>query len=256
MTLVDVQVNAAVMEWPAIRDAALAAEEAGFGAFHVFDHLAGLPLGGTSMIECFSLLGALSEATTTIELGTMVANVWNRAPGTLVTAAASIAHLSGRPFHFGIGAGSSPSSRWATEQHAAGHPVAPAVEVRHRRVEEVLALAAAEWSRVRPEELSTFPLPSPTPTTLVGVNGVALARIAGRMADGINVPWNHPKRVEIMTAADVAAAGRPFVRTAYHVYAAELLDPAHPKRVEMTESRIDRLVLADFGSSPTFPSSV
>lgn len=256
MTLVDVQVNPAVMGWPAIRDAALAAEAAGFGAFHVFDHLAGLPLGGTSMIECFSLLGALSGATTTIQLGTMVANVWNRAPGTLVTAAASIAHLSGRPFHFGIGAGPSPSSRWATEQHAVGHHVTAEIELRHRRVEQVLALATAEWSRDRPDDLSTFPLPSPTPTTLVGVNSVALARIAGRMADGINVPWNHPKRAEIMAVADVAAAGRPFVRTAYHVYAAELIDPTHPKRVDMTVCRIDRLVLADFGSSPSFPSSV
>ncbi|MEO6653930.1 MAG: LLM class flavin-dependent oxidoreductase [Ilumatobacteraceae bacterium] len=256
MTLVDVQVNPAVMEWPAVRDAALAAEAAGFGAFHVFDHLAGAALGGTTMIECFSLLGALSEATTTIELGSMVANVWNRAPGTLVSAAASIVHLSGRPFHFGLGAGSSPTSGWAAEQHAAGHHVDHDVVVRHQRVADVLVLAAAEWSVDRPDALSTFPLPSPVPITLVGCNSVALADLAGRLAGGINVPWNHPRRPEILQAATSAAGSRPFVTTAYHVYDRDLLDATHPKRAEMSQWGIDRLVLAEFGSSPSFPSSV
>ena len=256
MTVIDVQVNPAVMGWPAIRESALAAESAGFGAFHVFDHLGGVALGGTSMIECFSLLGALSEATSTIELGTMVANVWNRAPGTLVTAAASIAHLSGRRFHFGVGAGASPTSRWAAEQRAVGHRIETDVEVRHARVERVLELAAAEWSTDRPDELSTFPLPSPTPITIVGVNGPELARIAARSADGINVPWNHPRRAEILAAANDVAGERPFVRTAYHVYDPALFDPTHPARVEMSRQRIDRLVLAEFGSSPTFPRSV
>ncbi len=256
VTVVDVQVNPAVLEWPGVRDAALAAEAAGFGAFHVFDHLAGVALGGDSMIESFSLLGALSQATSTIELGTMVVNVWNRQPGTLVTAAASIVELSQRPFHLGIGAGTSPTSEWAREQIAAGHHVEPQLAVRHQRVQQVLDLARATWTTDRDDDLASFPLPSPTPSVLVGVKSIALATIAGRSADGINVPWNHPKRVEILAAANVAAGNRPFTRTAYHIYQAELLDPDHPKRVDMTERRIDRLVLAEFGSSPSFPDSV
>ncbi len=256
MTIVDIQVSPAVLDWAGIREVALAAESAGFGAFHVFDHLAGVALDGDTMIECFSLLGALSQATTTIELGTMVVNVWNRGQGTLVVAAASIATLSGRPFHFGIGAGGAPTSRWAREQIAAGHHVEPDLAARHERVRHVIELARATWATDRGEELTTFPLPSPVPTTLVGVNSTALADLAGRSADGINVPWNHPKRDEFLAAANAAAGDRPFIRTAYHVYDADLLDPEHPKRVAMTEQHIDRLVLAEFGSSPLFPASV
>jgi len=256
MTVVDVQVSPAVLDWAGIREVALAAEAAGFGAFHVFDHLAGSSLGGDSMIESFALLGALAEATTTIELGAMVVNVWNRQVGTLVTAAASVAHLSGRQFHLGIGAGSSPTSRWAAEQHAVGHHVEPDLTERQRRVQQVLDLAASSWARGRPEHLATFPLPSPTPTIIVGVNSVSLSRLAGRSADGINVQWNRPRRDEFLAAADEAAGERPFLRTAYHAYDPALLDPEHPTRIEMTRRRIDRLVLAEFGSAPEFPALV
>jgi len=256
MTVIDVQVSPAVLDWAGIREAALAAEAAGFGAFHVFDHLAGLPLGGDSMIESFALLGALAEATTTIELGAMVVNVWNRQVGTLVTAAASVAHLSGRHFHLGIGAGSSPAGPWAAEQHAAGHHVEPELVERQQRVQHVLDLAASSWAPDRSDHLATFPLPSPTPTIIVGVNSVSLSRLAGRSADGINVQWNRPRRDEFLAAADTAAGERRFLRTAYHAYDPALLDPEHPTRLEMTERRIDRLVLAEFGASPKFPPSV
>lgn len=254
--IVDLQVSPAVLDWPEIRQIAVAAESAGFGAFHVFDHLAGLPLGGTSMIECFSLLGALAVATDTIELGTMVVNVWNRQVGTLVTAAASVAALSGRQFHLGIGAGASPTSAWAAEQHAAGAHVEHGVEARHERVRHVLDLAAATWRTDRDEHLATFPLPSPAPSIIVGANSTALARLAGERADGINLQWNRPRRDEYLAAADRAAGDRRFLRTAYHVYDRALLDPEHPTRRQMADRRIDRLVLAEFNGIPDLPSEL
>ena len=254
--IVDLQVSPAVLDWSEIRAVALAAESAGFGAFHVFDHLAGLPLGGRTMLECFSLLGALAVATDTIELGTMVVNVWNRQVGTLVTAAASITALSARQFHLGIGAGASPSSSWAEEQHAAGADVEPDVDARHERVRQVLDLAAATWRPDRGEHLATFPLPSPPPSIIIGANSTALARLAGERADGINLQWNRPRRDEYLAAANGAAGDRPFVRTAYHVYDRALLDPEHPTRREMIDRRIDRLVLAEFGSDPDIPSEL
>jgi len=253
--IVDLQVSPAVLDWSQIRDIALAAESAGFGAFHAFDHLAGLPLGGASMIECFSLLGALAVATERIELGTMVANVWNRQVGTLVSAAASVVALSGRQFHLGIGAGASPTSSWADEQRAAGAYVEPSVAARHERVRQVLDLAAETWRPDRDGQLSTFPLPSPAPSIIIGVNSTPLAQLAGERADGINLQWNRPRRDDFLAAADRAAGDRPFVRTAYHVYDRALLDPDHPTRREMTERRIDRLVLAEFAGPPDLPSA-
>jgi alkanesulfonate monooxygenase SsuD/methylene tetrahydromethanopterin reductase-like flavin-dependent oxidoreductase (luciferase family) len=250
VTVVDIQLSPAHMDWPELRAAALAAERSGFGALWVFDHLGGVALGGASMIECFTLLGALAEVTTSIELGSLVVNVWNREVGTLVSAAASVALVSGRQFHLGIGAGTSPTSPWAVEQHAVDAHVEPDIAVRHERIERVLELTASEWRSGRDDRFSTFPLPVPVPTRIVGVNSVRLSRIAGRAADGINVWWRHARRDEFLAAATDEAGDRPFLRTTYALYEPGLLDPHHRDRGEMRDRGIDRLVLTVLGPAP------
>ena len=124
---VDVQLNPAQSGWPELRDMALAAEAAGYGAVWVYDHLAGASIGGDTMLETFSFLGALAVSTSTIELGTLVVNVNNRAPGLLAVAAASIVAISGRPLHLGLGAGTSPTSRWAAVRLSSDMVEAPCV---------------------------------------------------------------------------------------------------------------------------------
>lgn len=248
--IIDISLSAGNCDWTTVRSAAQEAERRGYGAVHVLDHLAGLPIGGATTLEAFALLGALAEATTTIELGTMVANAFNRQPGTLVSAAASVGVISGRRFHLGVGAGAAPGSSWAREQEILGHDLVDDLSARHARVERVLELASDEWSDDRGDDFSTFPLPRPRPLTIVGVNSVALARVAGRLADGINVQWSKSNRDDQLDAADAElarrAGDRPFLRTAYETFVPELLDPAHPSRVEMRERGIDRLVLAVF----------
>ncbi|MEO6570743.1 MAG: LLM class flavin-dependent oxidoreductase [Ilumatobacteraceae bacterium] len=247
MTVVDLQLSPANATWQQLRDASIEAEQRGVGALWVLDHLAGLPVRGSTMIECFTLLGALAHVTERVDLGTMVANVWNRQVGTLVSAAASVALVSDRQFHLGIGAGAGPTSSWAAEQHVVGAHIEPSIALRHDRVEAVLELARREWDPHREESFATFPLPRLRPTTIVGVNSVGLSRLAGARADGINIPWRHPQRDEFIATADAAAGERPFLRTAYTIYHPDLLDPTHPDRVDMTERRIERLVLAVFG---------
>ena len=254
MTIVDVQFSPTHCEWAELRDACLAADAGPFGALWVYDHLSGRTLaGGHTNVECFSLLGALAELTERIELGTLVANVWNRQVGTLVTAAASAAIVSGRQFHFGIGAGASPRSKFAREQLVVAAQLADSLDERHRRVEEVLDLAARMWSPDRDEAFAGFPLPSPTPTRIVGVNSVHLSEIAGRRADGINVPWHQPWRDECLAvgSAEAARTGRPFLRTVWTYFDAALIDPGHPERMRMRETGIDRLILAELGRPPS-----
>jgi alkanesulfonate monooxygenase SsuD/methylene tetrahydromethanopterin reductase-like flavin-dependent oxidoreductase (luciferase family) len=247
VTVVDIQFSAAVAEWATLRSAAVEAERRGFGAVWVFDHLAGASLDGTTMLECFALLGALAEATSTIELGVMVANVWNRQAGTLVASAASVASISGRPFHLGVGAGASPHSKWSAEQHAVGAYVEADLAERHRRVEEVLDLSERQWRADREDIFATVPLPSPVPSRIVGVNSVALAQIAGRRADGVNVAWHHARRDELVTAALAAAGDRPFSLTVWTRFDPELLDDGHPERRAMARSGVDRVLLTEFG---------
>lgn len=247
-TVVDVQFNAGNAEWPLLLDATLAAEDAGFAAVWVFDHLAGSSLRGQGMLECFTWLGALAASTSRIELGSLVTNVWNREPGVLAVAAASVEHVARRQVYLGIGAGASPTSRFAAEQHAAGHTVRPTVEERHARVIRTLDLLEAMWSEDRAEHFSTFSRPELRPRTIVGVNSIRLAEIAGCHADGINVWWHHPKRNELLSAAVAArpADRAPLILTAYAVWDDGLLDLDHPERRAMTDARLDRLVLAEF----------
>ena len=247
VTILDIQISPAHCDWAEFRDHAVAAEQLGFEALWVYDHLAGGAIGGDRMLECFTLLGALAQATSRIELGTMAVNVWNRQPGTAVSAAASVALISGRQFHFGIGAGAAPGSRWASEQEAVEHEVADALEARQARVVRVLELCRAEWAPDRDRRFTGFPLPAPPPTTVVGVGSERLATIAGRYADGVNVMWHSRHRDRLLAAADAAAAGRPFIRTAWTFFDQALLDPDHPTRGEAEALGIDRLILAELG---------
>jgi alkanesulfonate monooxygenase SsuD/methylene tetrahydromethanopterin reductase-like flavin-dependent oxidoreductase (luciferase family) len=246
---IDVQFNPAAAPWPLFLDATLAAEAAGFGAVWVLDHLGGVSMRGTGMLECFTCLGALATATTTIGLGTLVANVWNREPGVLAVAAASVCEIADRPLLLGLGAGTSPTSKYAAEQHAVGATVAATLAQRHSRVGVALDLIDTMFDPDRPAEFATFPLPHHRPTTLLGVNSVRLATLAGERTGGINVWWGHPRRDEFLAAADAARApGSTFLRTAYEWWDDDLLDAQHPVRLEMARVGIDRLILAEAGT--------
>jgi alkanesulfonate monooxygenase SsuD/methylene tetrahydromethanopterin reductase-like flavin-dependent oxidoreductase (luciferase family) len=240
----DIQLNPSRLGWPALRDLALAAESAGYGAVFAYDHLAGVTLGGHTMLETFALLGALAVATTTIELGTLVVNVNNRTPALLALAAASVVAISGRHLFLGLGAGTSPTSRWSAEMRAVGQPVIPDLSGRHERFSAVLDDLDRLFAADRPAELATFPMPDPRPTVLVGVSSVELAALAGRRADGVNVAWLGAHRDELLTAALAARADRPgFLLTAWAFWSPELVDPTGPERAAMLDCGIDRMVL-------------
>lgn len=243
MVAVDIQLSASHCDWPTLRDASLVAESVGYDALWVFDHLGGVALSGSRNVECFTWLGALTQLTSRIELGVLVANASNRQVGTLAVAAASVAELSSRRFWLGIGAGASPNSPWAAEQVAVGAELLPALADRHARVEQFLDLTDEMWRRDRPEPYSSFPLPTPPPPRIIGVNSVALSHIAGRRAEGINVRWDHPRRDDFIATARAAAGDREFAITTWVTWAPDLLDPTHPVRVEMDERGVDRVIL-------------
>jgi alkanesulfonate monooxygenase SsuD/methylene tetrahydromethanopterin reductase-like flavin-dependent oxidoreductase (luciferase family) len=240
----DVQLNPGTGPWTDLRRRARAAEAAGYGAVWTFDHLAGVSLRGPTMFESFTLLGALAASTTTIELGVLVANVFNRTPALLGVAAATLEAIADRPVHLGLGAGAPPDSRWSREMHAVGQPVVATVAARHERVVATLDVLDRLWAEERDEELATFPLPKRRPSVVLGVNGVALAELAGRRADGVNVGWEHPRRDELLDAALRARGDRPgFVLTTWLAWSPELLDPGHPSRLAMAARHLDRIVL-------------
>jgi len=235
------------MPWPRLREAAVVADGAGYGALWVFDHVAGVSVRGDTMLEAFTLLGALAASTERIALGSLVINVAHRAAAITAVAAASVTAVSGRPFFLGLGAGSSPSSRWSAELRAVGQPIEPLLPRRHAHVEQVIETCRRLWADDRAPELATVPRPSPPTEIHVGVGSVALATLAGRLADAVNVAWFHPGRDDLVraarTAAERADRRRPLGLTTYVPWDAGLLDPGHPERRAMSVAGIDRMIL-------------
>lgn len=201
--------SAARHPWPELRRRVVEAEQHGFETAWVYDHLSGAVLGGSSMLECFTLAGALAAATDTIGIGTLVANAANRAAGLTVTAAATVQEISGGRFVLGLGAGAAPGSRWAAEHDVLGIPLPATMTLRHERVVEVLDLCDAMWDPLRDDRFVGFPLPSPRPPIVLGVNSEGLARLAGQRCDGLNVSHAHPRLREIIGAAREARAESP-----------------------------------------------
>jgi alkanesulfonate monooxygenase SsuD/methylene tetrahydromethanopterin reductase-like flavin-dependent oxidoreductase (luciferase family) len=242
--IVDIQLNPATERWEALRDGVLLAEEAGFDTAWVFDHFAGNVLhGGPQMIECFTLLGALAASTSRIGLGTLVVNVANRNPGVMALSAAGVQELCGGRFTLGIGAGAAPNTPWSAEHRALGLHLEPTVAARHLRLAAALDEIDRLWSPDRSDELAAFLLPRPRPRVIVGVNSVALARLAGARTDGLNVRASHDDLAAVVGAGREAAGDRPFEVSVWTWFDPDLADPAHPSRVAWAELGVDRLVL-------------
>ena len=245
-TAVDYQITSGHADWPHLRDSAQWAEESGFGAIWVVDHLAGSSMGGDQSYEAFTWLGAMAATTERIELGSLVTNVWNRSIGTSIVGAATVADISQRRFWFGVGAGTSPSSSFAWEQHAVNASIEPSMERRHDRVEELLDLSARMW-RDTSGAFPTFMTPQHIPRRVVGVNSVRLSKIAARKADGINVAWAHPRRDEFLAACQEQSPASDFEWTTYVPYDPALRDDEHPTRQEMASRGITRVILLEAG---------
>ena len=248
----DLQINPGTAIWPIARDAALAAEAAGFKTFWTVDHLAGDVMKAPDMPECFTLLGALASATKTIELGPLVVNVGNRHPAMLANSAATMQQICGGRFVLGLGAGASPNSPVAAEQRAIGVIPPAKMSERHAVLVNALDVMNEMWAPNRRVELEKFPLPNPRPEVIVGVNSVALARIAGARANGVNIRASHERAGEILAAAQDAhkssGINKPFTVSVWEHYD-EALVSGDDARLDVWRSwGVDRAILLMFKS--------
>jgi alkanesulfonate monooxygenase SsuD/methylene tetrahydromethanopterin reductase-like flavin-dependent oxidoreductase (luciferase family) len=248
MVTVDILYSAATHPWPELRDSVLRAEAEGFGTAWVYDHLSGAMLSGTRMLECFTLAGALAGVTSSIGIGTLVVNAANRPAGVTVAAAASVQEISGGRFVFGLGAGAAPGSQWSREHELLKIPLGDSMPLRHKHVIDVLDLCDAQWNPHREAKWAGFPLPSPRPPVLLGVNSIALANIAGERCDAVNVRLEHPRIGQFFEAARVARAqsaraGTPLVLNAWTARSAASLDPAGEAQRRISDLGGDGLIL-------------
>jgi F420-dependent oxidoreductase-like protein len=117
--------------------AARAAEEAGFDAISVPDHVHQNQVGGgpaSPMFEAYTVLGALAPVTSSAALFALVSPVTMRAPGLLAKAVTTLDVISGGRAVLGVGAG------WDVAEHEAYGIGFPGLGERFDRLDEELAI--------------------------------------------------------------------------------------------------------------------
>ena len=240
------------------REAALAAEASGFESVWTWDHLLSFNDDDEPVLECWTLLAALAEATQRVKLGSFVANVLNRAPDVLAKTVATVQQVSGGRIELGIGAGARPK-----EQVGFNRPF-PAGRERVERVGEAVELMRLMWTGERisyqgeyysAEGVLSTPAPEPVPPVMVAGLGPRSARNAVRVGDGWNCEaprgWNgeeNPKfkQLKPIVLEELARLGRP--RDQFEISISDRLDDAvlsDPRGyvARMEEEKIDRVVL-------------
>lgn len=123
-----------------LASAARLAEESGFDAISVPDHVHQNDIGGgpaSPMFEAYTVLGALATATSTARLFALVSPVTLRAPGLLAKAVTSVDVISDGRAVLGVGAG------WDVDEHEAYGIGFPGLRERFDRLDEELAICRA-----------------------------------------------------------------------------------------------------------------
>jgi F420-dependent oxidoreductase-like protein len=126
-----------------LAEAAQAAEEAGFDAISVPDHVHQNQVGGgpaSPMFEAYSVLGALAVVTSSATLFSLVSPVTLRTPGLLAKAVTTLDVISGGRAVLGVGAG------WDVAEHAAYGIDFPGLGERFTRLDEELAICRAMFT--------------------------------------------------------------------------------------------------------------
>ena len=173
------------------------AEDAGFDAITVWDHLYSSDLSSYECHEAVAMHAALAAATTRVRCGCLVYCVGYRHPGVLAKAAATIDHLSGGRAEIGLGAG------WAEAEYAAFGIRFPPLGERLDLLDEAAAAVrallhdgkadvAGAHVRLRDARLEPRPVQPHLPIWIGGAGERRTARVAARNGDGWNVPFVAP----------------------------------------------------------------
>lgn len=160
---------------------AVAAEAAGFEFVCISDHIHPWVPEHSHSPFAWSVLGAVAQATHDVDLATgLTCPIGRYHPVVVAHAAATVACLTDRRFTLAVGAGE------RLNEHVTGAPF-PAVDVRHERLAEAMAIMTAlwtgTWSTLRldhftVEDCRIFDLPEKPINLVVGVSGPASLDLA------------------------------------------------------------------------------
>ncbi len=173
-----------------IRDLAQAAEAGGLDSIWVFDHLLFRFDGNTTGIhECWTILSAIAEATSRVQLGSIVMCTSFRNPALQAKMAATLDHISSGRLILGLGCG------WHDPEYEAfGFPT----DHRVGRFEEALTVITGlirdgcadldgQWVQARDAVLR--PPARPDIPILIAAKRPRMLELTARHADAWNLAW-------------------------------------------------------------------
>lgn len=130
--------------WGDLLGAALRADRLGYDSFWIYDHIVPLsPDLEDPVFECWTLMGALAQATSNVRLGQLVTANTLRAPALLAKMAATVDHVSNGRVIVGLGTG-----YWEPEHVMYGIPF-PALKERGEALDEACAILKGLWRERR-----------------------------------------------------------------------------------------------------------
>lgn len=193
------------------------AERLGYDSVLFVDHMWGRGRPEEDHLEAWTLMSAITAATQTLRVGSLVLCNSFRNPALLAKMAASLDSIGGGRLILGLGAG------WMEEEYRAyGYPF-PRLRARIEQLDEALEVVGRLLSEPRAtfqgkyyavEDAVNLPKPAqrPRPPILIGGAGERrLLRVVARHADIWNCPNNHaadlPRKLDVLRE-HCAAIGR------------------------------------------------
>jgi F420-dependent oxidoreductase-like protein len=195
--------------WTRARDVAAAADESGFDSVWVVDHVVGIPVETTPILEAWTELSAVAALTRRVRLGQLVLCVSYRPPALLAKMAATLDAVSGGRLILGLGAG------WHQQEYAEyGYPYPP-IGVRLAQLDEALTILRRLWTeervtfagrhfRVEDAVCEPKPVQARLPILVGGAGERVLLRLVARHADLWNNLGEH--HADVARKRDVLAA--------------------------------------------------
>ena len=185
--------------YPEVREVARKAEQLGLHSLWIWDHFFG-PLGSQRpdrkpLLEAWTTLSALAEATSKLRLGTLVTAMSYRQPSLLAKIISCLDHISNGRVEVGVGAG------WYMREYQAYGYTFPPAATRIEQLREGIAIMKAMWTEPKASfkgkhftvhEAQNDPKPVQKPHPLIWIGGWGeklLLRAVAELADGYNTGW-------------------------------------------------------------------